>query len=62
MTIKIYEKNKANEICQRLIVLGFSCEIELIMRTFFKLQGRKYRIKTNAPEIIAQDVIRGNNH
>jgi hypothetical protein len=62
MTIKIFEKNKANEICQKLIVLGFSCKIELIMRTFFRLQGREYKIKTNAPEIIAQDVIRGNIH
>lgn len=59
MIITVYKKEKANEICRRVKGLGFSCKIALIKGTLFKLYGRKYKIKTDAPEIIMKDVILG---
>lgn len=58
MIQKSYKKKTANEICKRLDDgLGFSCRIVLIKRTILSPRGKKYKIKTDAPENIVHDII-----
>lgn len=58
MIQKSYKKKTANEICRRLEDgLGFSCRIVLMKRSIFSLHGRKYLVKTDAPENVAQDIV-----
>ena len=57
MTLKVNERRIANEICRKLRDgLSFSCEIDLIKRSLFSLQGKKYLIKTDAPECVIKDI------
>ena len=58
MTLGVYEKRIAKEICRKIEDgLGFSCKIVLMKRTLFSLNGKKYVVKTDAPENIVQDII-----
>lgn len=58
MTQKSYKKTTAKEMCRRLKNgLGFSCKMVLMKRTIFSLRGKKYVLKTDAPENIVQDIM-----
>lgn len=58
MTLGGYEKRMAKEICRRIEGgLGFSCKIVLMKKTIFSFRGKRYVVKTDAPEKIVQDII-----
>jgi hypothetical protein len=58
MTPRGYEKRMAKEMCRTLKDgLGFSCKIVLMKRTVFSPRGKKYVLRTNAPENIIQDIL-----
>ena len=58
MTLRGYGKRMAKEMCRTLKDgLGFSFKIMLMKRTIFSPRGKKYVLKTDAPENIVQDII-----